>query len=363
MTQDANEYLIQTNSLQNGVINPVKDGILLNPKEIGRDLIIKDGYYYYLNKKNGIFFKYALTAGKTFQKIDSVSLPNFYENNYSWIGNDTLLLLGIDREDTLVKYAKINVHTCMLNQGTLSIQKPFNAYNSISIGFSNLKKDKLYIGYTYHTTTAESYVTGDTVYVSVLNYATMQVLNTIKDTRSVYPGSQNLIEPASFKTESGDFYYLTCPGVALGNKVEKPTAIFRIKNDSEILDSLYMFNISTSSINNHAYSMYYLGKNKALIRSERKDLYKDWNEHWKVAHYEFFVIDLQKQTVEKLNLPMDKGTRRQCVIIEENIAYISVNSSTEGNYIWMYNTNTGSLTKGLKLTDNANFILRLDPMN
>ena len=85
MTQDANEYLIQTNSLKNGVINSVKDGILINQKEIGGDLIIKDGYYYYLNKKNGIFFKYALTAGKTFQKIDSVSLPNFYENNYSWI--------------------------------------------------------------------------------------------------------------------------------------------------------------------------------------------------------------------------------------------------------------------------------------
>lgn len=362
MTEDANEYIIQTNSLQEGTLDPKTDGIRIHPKELARDLIVKNGFYYHMHKKSGMFFKYTLSENKGLQKNDSISIPDFYENNYCWIGNDTLLLLGVDREDTSVKYVKIAVADLSVTQGTINIQMPLQAYNSISIGFSDLKLNKLFIGYTYHIQTSESYITSDTAYISVLDYKSMRVIKTIKDSRSTYPGSQNLIEPASFKNEAGDFYFLTCPGVALGNNVEKPTAIFRIKNNEEIIDSAYFFNISASPINNHAYSMYYLGKNKAIIRSERKDLYKNWNEHWKVPHYEFYLLDLEKQKVEKLKLPMDKGTRRQCVIVENDIAFISINSDTEGNNIWMYHITDGSLSKGLHLTDETSFILRIDKM-
>jgi hypothetical protein len=361
MTQDGNEYLLQTNSLQEGTLDPKKDGVFLNSKEIGRELIIKDGFYYYINKKTGTFFKSILTDNKILKRIDSVSIQDFYEHNYCWVTDDTLLLLGSDREDSLVKYAKIAVTNLKITQGVIDIKKPFG-YNFISIGFSNRLDTKLVIGYTFHIQSSDKFITSDTAYISLLDYKTMNVQRTSIDTRSTFPGSQNLIEPATFKDEKEDFYFLTCPGVALGNKVEKPTALFRIKNNETIPDSSYFFNISASPISNHAYSIYYLGNNKAIIRSERKDLYKNWNEHWKVPHYEFYLLNIENQTAEKLKLPMDKGTRRQCVIVENNIAYISINSDTEGNYIWIYNITDGSLKKGLHLSDDTCFILRIDNM-
>jgi hypothetical protein len=362
MTEDANEYVLQTNLLNEGILDPEKNGILLNTQNIGRDLIVKNGFYYYLNKKDGVFYKYTRNKN-TLQKVDSVVISDFYENNYSWLENDTLLLLGSDREDSIVKYVKIATADFSLTQGIIAIEKSLPAYNALSIGFSNVKDDKLFIGYTFHIYNSDSYSTSDTAFIAILNYKNMQVLETIKDTRSTFPGSHNLIEPATFKNETGDFYFLTCPGVALGNNIEKPTAILRILNNADRPDSTYFFNISASPINNHAYSIYYIGKNKAIIRSERKDLYKNWNEHWKVPHYEFYVLDLTTQTIDKLKLPLDKGTRRQCVLAEGNLVYISINSDTEGNNIWIYNTLDGSLKKGLALTGHTSFILRMDKLN
>jgi hypothetical protein len=40
-----------------------------------------------------------------------------------------------------------------------------------------------------------------------------------------------------------------------------------------------------------------------------------------------------------------------------------VNSSTEGNFIWIYNIRTGSLKKGLELAGNTDFILRMDKLH
>jgi len=359
MTKDANEYIVQTNSLAEGYIDPVKNGVLLKQNDFERNIIIRDGYYYYMNSRANTFYKYALQKN-TLQKIDSVALKNLYVSNHTWISTDTLLLIGTGISDMLIHYVKIHVTDMKKSEGKISLTIPHPSYNGISVGLSHINNSKLFIGYTYHIINDLGYTTSDTAYITVLNYNTMKVLETSKETRSTYPGSDNLIEPAYFTNEKRDLYFLTCPGVALGNKIEKPTALIRIKDNETKIDSTYFFNISASPIHNHAYSIYYLGKNKALIRSERKDLFKNWNEHWKVPHYEFYILDIEKQTVEKLKLPLDKGTRRQCVIVEDNIVYISLNSDTEGNAIWIYNSIDGSLHKGLRLGDEISFILRID---
>jgi len=360
MTQDANEYIVQTNSLAEGFIEPSKSGVLLQKNDLERNLIVRDGFYYFMNNRSGKFYKYALEH-KSLKKVDSVSIKDLYISNYTWSA-DTLLLIGTDINDTLMRYVKVHVTDMAAEEGIIPVKITHPSYNLISVGLSHIKHGKLFVGYTYHVINELNFTTSDTAYIAVLNYNTMKILDILKETRSTYPGSENLVEPAYFTTEKGDLYFLTCPGVALGNRIEKPTALLRIKENDEKIDSTYFFNISDSPINNHAYSIYYLGKNKALIRSERKDLYKDWNEHWKVPHYEFYILDIEKQSIDKLKLPLDKGTRRQCVIIENNIAYISLNSDTEGNYIWIYNSIDGSLHKGLSLSPETSFILRIDKL-
>ena len=142
---------------------------------------------------------------------------------------------------------------------------------------------------------------------------------------------------------------------------EIKSGIFRIKKDQSVIDN-YFFNISESIIKNHAYGMWPLGGNKAIIRTERKDLFKDLNDHYKVAQFEFYVLDLQTKVIKKLNLPLDKGTRKQCVIVQNGIAYIAINSAKEGNFIWLYDIQKESLKKGLQLAGNTDYILRIDTL-
>ena len=106
--------------------------------------------------------------------------------------------------------------------------------------------------------------------------------------------------------------------------------------------------------------MWSLGHQQVIVRAERKDLFTGLGDHYSKAHFEFYVADLAHHTLRKLDLPLDKGTRRECVIVKDDIAYISLNSSTEGNFIWQYNIRTGTLKKGLQLAGDTDFILRID---
>lgn len=357
MNKDGSQCLLETNSLESGSLDPEKDGIKVNTDEIQRELIVKDGYYYRV--KNEKLSKYKIENGQLEKEI-VLPIKDFYLHNYTWLQSDTLLLIGANANNSQIKYAKVETKTMAAKEGFLSIPSPFGVFNSMSIGFTKLKKDHLLIGYTYHMLSTQKYTTSDTAYLAVFNYPEMSLLRIDKDTRSTYPGVDNTVESGTFEDEKGDFYFIACPGVALGNNPTKPTGIYRIKADQDLLDTSYFFNLSTSVIQNHVYSIYYLGNCKAIVRSERKDLYTNWSDHWKVSHFEFYVVDLASKQVTKLNLPLDKGTRRQCVIVEGETVYISVNSSSEGNYIWSYNQQTGQLKKGLKLTGNTDFILRLD---
>ncbi|MNV42972.1 hypothetical protein D3C71_1346750 [compost metagenome] len=172
-----------------------------------------------------------------------------------------------------------------------------------------------------------------------------------------------MVQPYSFNDEKGNYYFMTCPGIALGNRADRPTGIFRINTGEDALDRNYFFNISGSIINNHAYGIWYVGGGLAIIRTERKDLFKGLSDHYSTAHFEFYLLDVYAgKVLKKLALPLDKGTRRASIVVSGDIAYISINSTKEGNYIWLYNIKTGSLTKGLQLAGNTDFIMRMDQL-
>lgn len=363
MARDAREYITQVNDLSGGTVNPIQKGAQTYPKRIWFDLIVKDGYYYRHEKKNHFFLKYTVENNR-FVPVDSVSLPEFaYLDNYKWVHPDTLLLISYNRQLSKVKYARVTVKNMKATVGDLPVPLPFGRYNAMSIGFSELKDKQLLVGYTYHTiNAAQDYSTSDTVYVSVLSYPGLKPVKTLKDARSTYPGGSNTAQVNTFTDEKGDFYFLACPGIALGNHPDKPTAVYRIKKGENILDSTYFFNISQSPIANHGYGLWDIGNNQAIIRSERRELFTGINDHYKVPHIEFYVLDLEKKTVKKLGMPLDKGTSRTCVLVDNGLVYISLNSDSEGNYIWIYNPKNGSLKKGLKLEGEIDYILRIEKL-
>lgn len=363
MMKNGKEYILQTDSLVSGKINPERAGARVVPAPLYYDLIVRDGRYYSVDRRTGSFVRYKVTNGE-FVRDTAIALKGISSlENYNWLTRDSLMIMGYDDKARAVRYAKIKVSDLTVSQGTMPIPAPFGDYNWLSIGFSQFLDNKLYIGYCYHTYALNNYTTGDTIYTAVLDYPQLKTLKILKDTRSVYPGGVNTRQSHSFVTENGDFYFIACPGIASGNYPEKPTGIFRIRHSKEEIDSNYFFNISASPIQNHGYGFWYVGKGKAIVRTERKGLYTGMKDHYKVPHFDFYLLDLEKQTTSRLPLPLDKGTVRQCVLVENGIAHITVSSGNEGCYVWQFNPATGSLKKGLKLSDDTEYILRLERLN
>lgn len=362
--KDGKEYLIETNQLDSGLLLPERDGVPLNTKEMDRSVIVRKGFYYHLNRKKAALIKYAVKENQL-QEIQSVPLAKFSIENYQWLGGDTLLLTGLARPDfKQVKYFLLDVATMKpINEGNMEIPVPAGRFDNMSVGFVSRQAAKLLVGYTYHQQMGVSdYTTSDTTYITELNYPEMKAVKTSKDTRSTYPGGVNTVQSSAFKDAQGDFYFMACPGIALGNRPELPTAIMSIRKNTSIADPHYFFNLS-SAIGNHAYGMWSLGGDRAMVRAERKDLFKGLGDHYSTPHFEFYIVDLKNNKVlEKLAVPLDKGTRRECVLLKDHIVYLSVNSSLEGNFIWKYDLKSGTLTKGAELGGNTDFILRIDQL-
>jgi len=364
MDRDDREYIVQTNDLGSGVIDPEQVSEPL-PDTISRNIIIKDGFYYQVQRRSGIFIKYQVD-NKRLRPIAQLPLSDYGEENFYWIGKDSLLLSGLNLATNAGRYYLI--HTAdmkVLASGALDITQPQGIYKTISIGLVQQRKDTLLVGYTFHPAEDNSHnMSSDTMYIASLLFPSMQRVALQKDWRSTYPAGPNNVQHNDFTDEQGNYYFMTCPGIAMGNQFSKPTAIFRIKANETQIDPGYFFSISGSVIGNHAYGLWSLGNGKAIVRTERKDLYKGLSDHYSTPHFEFYLLDVSKQQViKKLPLPLDKGTRKECILVEGNTAYIAVNSRKDGNYIWKYDIQKDELTKGLRFSGTTDFILRIDRLN
>lgn len=364
MGKDGKEYILETDTLDSGELLPEQDGAAVDTRIVDRSIVVKNGYYYKINRKAGTFVKYNI-QDKKFSQVAAFPLKDFAIENYHWMGGDTLLLTGLETKNfAQVEYVILRTGSMkIISAGKMEIPKPSGRFDNMSVGFVKPLGNHLLVGYTYHQQlSASDYTTSDTTYVTELNYPQMTRVKTAKDSRSTYPGGINTVQSSSFLDEQQDFYFMDCPGIALGNRPELSTAIMKIDKGAAVPDKKYFFNLS-AAIHNHAYGMWYLGNGKAIVRSERKDLFKGLGDHYSTAHFEFYLVDVKtQQVVKKLELPLDKGTRRECVLMAGDYAYISINSSTKGNFIWKYNIHTGTLKKGLQLSGNTDYILRMDQL-
>ncbi|MDR6342801.1 hypothetical protein HNQ91_005888 [Filimonas zeae] len=365
MCNDNKQYIIQTDSLDGGTAYPVQDGVpVVSPPRIWYYLTVKEGYYYFVNSLSHYFVKNTIINNQ-FTAVDSVLLPGFkYPDNCVFYTPDSILIVNSNIPPGIKKYARINVHTMKAVVDDVPIPGPQPPFNYLSVGLVKIRPPYCWFGYTYHyQNEVNGYGSSDTVYLAQTSYPGMQLQQITKDARSTYPGNVNTAQQNTFDDEKGNFYFLSCPGIVRGANPTQPTAIYRIKAGEQTPDSSYFFNISASAVHNHAYGLWYIGNNEAILRSERKDLFATFEEHYKVPHIEYYVINLQTQAVQKLNLPLDRGSSRTCVLAEGEKVYISVNDGKGGNDIWIYNTHTKAVTKGLHLAGPVDYIVRLEKLN
>ena len=364
-TTDEKSYVWQTDNLDSGTVNPVEKGVWLNgPSRIWYYLLVKNGFYYYVDSKSEYFVKSELRDGR-FVHLDSVQLRDFsYPDNAVFTDQYTVFLISHSMGLKPKKFARVNVKSMTATIGTLPIPSPVKPFDNMSVGFEMWRNNRIWIGYTYHYSNRDmGYGSSDTVYVARMTYPELVPEHTDKDSRSTYPGNVNTAQQNTFEDENGDFYFLSCPGIVRGANPDQPTAVYRIKGSEVNLDSTYFFNISASKIQNHAYGLWYLGNHKALIRSERKDLFKTYKEHYLVPHIEYYEVDLLTKDVKKLSLPLDRGSSRTCVLVEGDKAYITINDGAGNNDVWIYRSKDQSLTKGLHFEGNIDYIFRLEKLH
>jgi len=362
MNKNLGNTIVTTNSIDSGTINILKDGIDLPTRYFDRSIIVHNDFFYHI--KSGKFIKFEMQEN-ALTEIAAIPMSNQHIENMNWQGKDTLLLFTLDNKTySKLHYYKIDVKKFeILQKEEIHLPVAPSKFPIVSIGFSTLHQNNLILGYTYNKVINETdFTTIDTMYFATLDPQTLKIKSIQKDNRSTYPGGVNTVQSYSFHDERGNFYFMSCPGIALGNNLSKPTAIFRIPNNTTTVDSSYFFNL-TATNQNHAYGMWYLGNNEAIIRSERKDLYNDFSDHHSTYQFEYYVIDLLKQTATKLTLPYDKGTRKESVLVENDKAYITIDDKDDNHQVWIYNIQTKKISTGLKLDKETDFIVRIDKLN
>jgi hypothetical protein len=129
MMKDGAEYLLQTDTIDSGHIDPVAQGAKVVPARIFYDLIVNQNQYYRLDWKTGKFLR-NVVENKTYKQTGSVQLAGTWAvDNYSWLG-DTLLLIGHDSKNSKVRYAKITLDPMKAIEGTIDIPAPVGGFNS-----------------------------------------------------------------------------------------------------------------------------------------------------------------------------------------------------------------------------------------
>ena len=366
MTTDGQQYIWQAEQLDTGTIDPVINGALLDrPAKIWYYMLVRDGFYYFVDSKTEYLIKGKI-QDKKFLRLDSVYLEGFsYPDNALFLDDTHLFIVNHSVGRKKKRYAEINVQDMRVHIDELALDTPAGPFDNMSVGFVYKRGEQLWMGYTYHYTNSEmGYGSADTVYVAQFSYPDMKLLNVDKDARSTYPGNVNTAQQNTFEDEKGDFYFMSAPGIVRGANPQQPTAIYRIKAGEQHLDTSYFYNVSDSQIHNHAYGMWYLGGNKAIVRSERKDLFRDYKEHYLLPHNEFYEIDLLDPSYSrKLDLPLDRGSSRTCVLVEGDTAYITINDGKGNNDVWLYRTKDQHLEKGLHIAGNIDYIFRLERLH
>lgn len=328
-----------------------------------REYIQRNGFFYRLSNKNKVFTKYQI-KGSSLVFIDSLQLNNSNFETYSWVDQEHIV--AVSREDVQPKQCQARIYLIdvknmkIVKEDTIILPYANDDFWALHVGLVQADKDNLWIAYSFFKSTGKyGYTTSDTTYYASIDYKNFQLKNIQKETRSTYPGGFNLIQSYSFETENGDYYFMTNPGIALGNNPKLPTAIFRKKKGQQLVDSDFMINIS-ATIGNHAYGLWYVGNGKALIRNEQKELYTDFSNYYAVYQFEYRLVDLTSGAIEKIPFPLDKGTQKENVWADKKYVYVAIDDEHDDHRVWKYNLQTKEVTKGIKLPSTTNYTVRLD---
>ena len=350
------QYILGVDDLTTGSVSLVGNGAEVTSKA-DYGIIAKNGFYYYPSTSSNLG-KMTKFEFKNNQLVVVKEVPFTYQNAincYTWVDDNTLILIGTNGDATKVLYTVVNATTLEIKNGELALpalSEGFSAYNQGNVEYSN---GKLYVAFSNMAVWPALAKPG--MNIAVVNYPSFAVENVIESSIADGNGGSNMWMPTSGTDESGDVYMMFFADWMTATT--SPTKIVRIKKGTSVLDSSYNFNLGSSLGNETGSGLWYIGNGKAVVKYIDSQIVAANPDA--LFTTKFALINLATNTViKKLELPADKGSQLQNVITANGKVYIQVNAETSKDYIWEMNTSTGAVTPGVEIIGGYDYILRLD---
>ncbi|GAA4442018.1 hypothetical protein GCM10023091_28100 [Ravibacter arvi] len=354
---NTNYYLMGVNSLTEGSFKLEGNGIDVTTI-LNNSVITKGGFYYFYNTTEGKFGKYKIENGKVtvvkeFPFTHLLSLAG-----HTWIDDNTLAMIGGVPGAKAVNYAIINTTAMTVTRtGTVSgLPAAPDSHPLYRVGGDIQYKDgKIFFSViNYNGSDFTLYKQLNTM---ALSYPDFVVTKVSTDTRTAGLGNTSGYYATSFVDEAGDMYFLTSWNGILAGGENSKKSIYRIKKGSDVLDPTYYMDVE-AEIGFIAASglLMNLGNGKAIIKYQTT---ADSN----TAKTRFSIINLATgKEIRKLTEVPDAATSERNVYVEAGKAYIAALSGTGTDYIWIYDSATDKVTRGLQLEGGYTSFSRIDKL-
>lgn len=344
----SSSYVLESASLTGGNVTAVGNGADVTTFGTRpENMMVKNGYYYNLNNTNTKFGKYQY-QNNTLTAVTEIPFTAFTAvRSSNWIDDNTLLISGENNAGTAISYAIINVQSMTISSsGDFPLPAAPAANYFIQAGSTFKRGNRMFIGYSYYYN-GGNYAIADTVYTTAVDYPSMANPVHFKDVRSAGAGGGCNMS-WSYVDANNDIYVMTCPSDFYGVS-SKPTAILRIKSGQEKFDTSYFFNLSAQLGNDDPLTITYAGNGKVITKNAKQSLIINYSDFTAGFIYQYYVIDMNAQTLTNLNTPLHMGLFTN-VLLDNGKAYFADNSQSNGAYVYGYDPSNGAVSKGLGIS-------------
>lgn len=320
------------------------------------ETIYKDAYYYQVPVSADRFAKYAIDNNT----VKLIAAHPFRTNTYSprkythaWLSDNTLLIMAANGKADKIIWTKLNAEDMsVIAEGTMDIPLPPDAKVFTTSGIAAYRKSDNKLFYFYYGKSAGSRGKRTTpFYIAVINPDDMKLLsNELNGLSDEMVGSAygELLQPITLVDNQNNLY-IAC--FKTENGVEK-SQLLKIPAGQTKFDSNYNGFTNQGKL----VAVIYVGNGKALAyaRDDSKGTEIDSYSHY------YAIIDLPTASQTNLEfggkmLPYSGGRFSCRMAAEFGKAYLGVNPENSNPGIYIYDSNTGSLIKGVDMKEGYYF--------
>lgn len=323
-----------------------------------QESIIKGQYYYQIPKEKDRIGKYRIgTKGIEVVKEISFGVNTYKDRRYThaWLDNNTFVIMAANGDATKIIWTKIDADNMkILAEGELVFPESATQIAKFSTsGIAGYRASDNKILYSYLDNKDKT-----RFYMAFINASDMSVDKIVMEDRAeMMAGTAygELLQSKSFFDTSGN-YYLACSNVIPGapSTTQQYSTLLRINRGETEFDQNYIGYRNTTNSKGKIITAEFLAPGKAL-------LYIMDPEHtgatgWGASYNCYYaILDLNTDAITELDVPYSEGNFSQRSVVLGTKAYIGANPKSGNPCVYVYDINTGKITKGLTIKEGFSF--------